>query len=62
MIVYKVMGRTDPLDWASSAEDEVIAYYQTKESADKQIQAMKNRPDWRMSYSKFFVLPVEVHP
>jgi hypothetical protein len=62
MLVYKVMGRTNPFDWAAPCEDEVIAYYQTKESADKQIEILKSRSDWRMNYSKFFVLPVEVLP
>lgn len=62
MIVYRVMGRTDPFDWAGSSEDETIAYYQTREGAEKQIEILKSRSDWKMSYSKFFVVPVEVHP
>ena len=62
MIVYRVMGRTDPFDWSEKAVDETIAYYQTRESANAQIEILKSRSDWKMSYSKFFVVPVEVHP
>ena len=62
MIIYKVVGRTDPFDWSTPAEDEFLAYYQTRGSANAQVQILKDRPDWRMSYSKFFVVPVEVHP
>lgn len=56
MVVYKVLARCD------DGEDEIIAYYQTEESADRQVEIMENRSDWRNSYFRFFVIPVEVHP
>ena len=62
LIIYKVVGRTAPFDYAEQALDEDIALFQTRESAEKQIKILKSRSDWRMSYSRFTIKSVKVLP
>lgn len=55
MVVYKLIGRTAPLDWASMAEDVELGLYRTLEGAKAAKAKMEARKDFYMDWKELFI-------
>jgi hypothetical protein len=60
MVVYKLVGRTAPLDWAAMAEDKTLGLYKTMAAAHRALDVIQARKDWRMDWSHFTIVEEKV--
>jgi hypothetical protein len=60
MVVYRVVGRTAPWDWAASAEDVHMGTFLTRERAEEEIVKLKTSISWTMEYSDFTIVEEEI--
>jgi hypothetical protein len=60
MIVYKLVGRTSPLDWAASAHDEVLGLYKTMAAAHRALDKIQADKNWRYDWSHFTIVEEKV--
>jgi hypothetical protein len=60
MLVYRVVGRTAPLDWASMAEDKDLGLFKTKKAAQSKIDKLYEDKYWPMDWAGFFIEKVKV--
>ena len=56
MVVYRLVGRTNPLDWASMAEDKTLGLFATKEGAERKANLLKSQKHWHMDWQYFTVV------
>lgn len=62
LTIYKVMVRTNPIDWAEPAQWLDIEFYQSLASAEAKIAEMKADRDWHMNFSGYEIVELEVLP
>lgn len=62
MVIYKVVGFTNPVDWASMPEDKILGYYQSRFGAEDKVADMMREKDWKYDWSSFIIDEIEVNP
>lgn len=62
LTIYKVIGWTNPLDWASSSESSILGHYLSRYGAEDKIADMKSDLDWNYHWSDFEIVELEVLP
>ena len=62
LTIYKVIGWTNPIDWASSSKASTLGYYQTLFGAEDKVADMMKDVDWRYTWNEFEIVEVEVLP
>jgi hypothetical protein len=62
LIIYKVTGWSNPLDWASTSKPAGLGYFMTRKGAEAKVELMKDHKDWRYHWSDFEIQEVEVLP
>lgn len=62
LIIYKVIGWTNPIDWASSSEASTLGHFQSRFGAEDLVANMKNEPDCGYHWSNFEIVEIEVAP
>jgi hypothetical protein len=60
MVVYKLVGRTAPVDWATMAEDKTIGLYKSMAAAHRALDKILARKDWRMDWDHFTIVEEKV--
>jgi hypothetical protein len=61
MLIYKVMARTNPTDWAEMAKSVELAIVNSRSAGEIWINNFKsNNKHWRMDYQKFWLDSVKV--
>ena len=60
MFVYRVIGKTASIDWASTSKDKELGLYQSVKAAQDKIEKMYEDKHWYMSWEGFTIEKVEV--
>lgn len=60
MVVYKLVGRTNPFDWAQMAQDVDLGLFETREAAIKEMDRMQSLADYYMNWAYHHIVEVEV--
>ena len=60
MTVFELLGTSAWIDWASRGSETRIALFSTAEKAEAKIAEMKKDKEWKMSWSSFRIVPVNV--
>jgi hypothetical protein len=60
MVVYKLVGRTAPVDWASMAEDKTLGLYKSMAAAHRALDKILANPHWRMDWGHFIIVEEKV--
>jgi len=55
MVVYKLIARTSPLDWASMPEDVELGFYKTLRGAKAAKAKMEASKDFYMDWKELFI-------
>jgi len=50
MVIYKLIGRTSPLDWSSSAKDVELGLFRTEHAAKTEKEWREADPDFHMDW------------
>lgn len=60
MTVFELIATSAWNDWASRGSETRIGLFSTAEKAEAKIKEMKQDKEWKMSWSSFRVIPVNV--
>jgi len=62
LTIYKVIGWTNPIDWASPTKACTLGYFQSRFGAEDKIADMKSEPDYGYDWSEFEIEEIGVWP
>jgi hypothetical protein len=62
MIIFKVSGWTNPIDWAASSVQTDLGFFMSRKGAENKIKAMKKIKNWKYDWTDFQIREVEVLP
>ena len=62
MIVYRLIGWTASMDWASSSRPVTLGLFMSEESAQAKISVIKSDKEWYMSWDSFDIVSDLVLP
>jgi hypothetical protein len=60
MTVFELLGTSAWIDWASRGSETRIGLFSSAEKAETKINEMKKDKEWKMSWSSFRVVKIEV--
>ena len=60
MVVYKLVGRTSPLDWATMAEDVELGLFRTMHAAQSEKEWREADPHFGMEWDHLFIKEIEL--
>ncbi len=60
MIVYKLVGRTSPLDWATMPKDKTLGLYKSMAAAQRAVDKIQSNPHWTMVWDHFTIVEEKV--
>jgi hypothetical protein len=62
MVIYKVTGWTNPVDWASSCQPKIVGYFMTRKGANAKVRSMKAEKYFHYDWSSIGIDKIEVQP
>lgn len=60
MVIYKLIGRTSPMDWATMPKDVELGLFRTMHAALTEKEWREKDPSFHMDWDHLFVLEVEL--
>lgn len=60
MVIYKLIGRTNPFDWASSSKDVDLGLYRTAEAAAEAKRLWETKKDFSMDWKYIRIEPADL--
>lgn len=60
MTVFELLAKNASNDWASRGSESRIGLFSTSEKAEEKIEEIKQEINWRMDWSSFRIVKVEV--
>lgn len=58
MVIYKLVGRTNPWDWATPSRDVDLGLYEHRETAEMDMERMNARPDFNTDWQYLKIVEV----
>ena len=58
MVIYKLVGRTNPTDWAERARDVDMGLYERRETAERDMERLRLHPDFYMDWDYIEIVEV----
>lgn len=60
MTIFELLGTSAWTDWASRGDETRIGLFSTAEKAEAKIKEIKKNKEWKMEWSSFRIVEVEV--
>ena len=60
MVIYKLVGRTNPFDWATPSREVTLGLYEHRKTAEQDMDRMNAHPDFDMDWKWLRVDEVEL--
>lgn len=60
MTVFELLGTSAWIDWASRGDESRIGLFSTADKAEAKIKEIKRDKEWKMGWSSFRIVEVEV--
>jgi hypothetical protein len=60
MTVFELLGTSAGIDWASRGDQRRLGLFSTAEKAEAKIEEIKKNKEWKMDWSSFRIVEVEV--